>query len=503
MQALSLAKAISCFLLVILSSGVVLYAPQISGALGISVPLSSSGFGSQNIGVSRQFTLTNNDDNTVFAESNGINSFTTLQTVDCDMATQAEARVTKLVRDPDDQVINPNNLVFEVTVRQGDNLIRPTIQGDETREFCVDDGDSFIVTETGSQTGGFSFNTSPSGNCNIPSVAAGSTYQCTLTNTITGNGDQNEIVPSFEAPITPAADEGAAPAPAGTQGGVVGTTDVTAPTSMDPPFAPCEDETVDDVVIRAASSMKIIINGKVNLEKVQNALNELNTDHFHVAIINDIKDNDRILSSISNPPYTGKIIVEDPKGLKQKIIDYNILDVRRECSYITLAEAAGFATNANVAPLGEIGDPGRANLDPAQIDQLLIGGSILTTGTGDKPRSLNPPVATCNPGTADENNLAIYNIRGDIDRGSKALGQNDLLMYWTFDLIQTDSDRAKLVNNNNPIARVDLLTQEEKNKGIASYEQIAFDLTDLWTDCKQIPLTTESVFEPFINELNY
>jgi hypothetical protein len=388
----------------------------------------------------------------------------------------------------------------------------------ETRSTCLNVSttgttDISVMEET-NQIGGFTFTSTRTGDCEITDAIPGQNYQCTLINTIgTGGGNGLDIVGAQ-------ADTTDVESPPGIVGGLVaqaqaeGSTPAQPTDVLDPPFKRCEDNLAElgevgvsaqDRVLRAASSMKIVIDGKVNLEKVKDALNKFNTDVFQLALINDLKRDDHILSTVSGPAYTGSIIIKDSKGLEQKIIDYNILDVRRECSYITLAEAAGPATNANVFPLGLIGSAKRTDLDLSDVDKLLIGGRIVSGGTPNKPVFLNPPVAVCNPppqsGTNPlNNNFAIYNLKGTIDRHSKALdeGDNNLLMYWTFDLIQDDQDHAKIVDNNNPIAKVDLLTKEQKNK----YGQIDFSLTDLWTDCKQIALDNDMMLNFAANEFN-
>jgi hypothetical protein len=492
----ALVRFMTCFILAMLSSGIALYAPQYSDAQGVSAPLISPGVGSQNNGISRQITFAGNDGNTVFAQSISTANID----LNCQVGTQAELRVTKTVN-PTSRFAG-DDFVVRVDRLQG-VPIQWVLQNGETRGTCLNQGETVRVSEVESDTVEFTPVFAGDG-CVINSVIANEEYECVVTNTITGTGGNGIVRAQADG-----TDGDTALSDPEIEGGVIAQAGEPGPTlptgeglQRDPPFARCEDNTptgTTDPII-TPSSMKIVINGKVNLEKVHDALDELDTDQFHLALLNDLKENDGISSSISAPPYMAKIIIQDSHGLKQKIIDYNILDVRRECSYITLAEATGPATNANIAPLGEIGDPERANLHPSEIDRLLVGGPILTTGTTElRPLILNPPVTVCNAGENTNNNFAIYNIRGQIDRESKGLDGNNLVMYWTFDLIQQDIDLAKIVDNNNPFARVDLLTQEEKNR----YQPIRFSLTDLWTDCKQIALATDSVFEPFINELNY
>jgi hypothetical protein len=96
-------------------------------------------------------------------------------------------------------------------------------------------------------------------------------------------------------------------------------------------------------------------------------------------------------------------------------------------------------------------------------------------------------------------NFAIYNIRGHIDPRAQGLNENNLLIQATVDLNQEDIDLAKIVGKNNPLMRVDLLTREDRN----TIDPIKFTLTDVWTDCKQIALSSETELELFVNELNY
>jgi hypothetical protein len=500
-------KVTICFVLLMLGSGIPLYLPQNSNATSVSVPLGSnflsSGLSDQNIGFSRQVSVTDNSGNPIIGQFQSVQgSFQS----NC-LNTQATVFVTK-------QGNNQGNPIQILSISGGSSSVVASLNlaNGETGHGCINNGNGFQVVELGLAP-------ITTDGCSASSVSSGNEIFCRVINTGSTQGTQFPLnadgrseFPGISG-LTPTSTPGQESAV--TVGSLAEAGGPTTPQStatqtrpFNPPTGTCTDiqtQTTPAVTIRKPSSMKIVINGKVDLSKVQDALSDLRTNTFHVAVTSDLKSNDGISASISNPQFMGYIVVQDKKGLQQEIIKYNILDFRRECTFITLAEAAGPATNANVAPLGELGDPERAKLEPSEIDKLLLGGEQVTGGTPkDESLVFNPPFSGClvdtttNPPVLGDN-FAIYNIRGEIDRKSDALNEDNLLIQATIDLNQRDTDLAKLVDNNNPLMHVDLLTQENKDR----VDKISFSLSDVWTDCKQIALSTETVFEPFDNELNY
>jgi hypothetical protein len=87
-------------------------------------------------------------------------------------------------------------------------------------------------------------------------------------------------------------------------------------------------------------------------------------------------------------------------------------------------------------------------------------------------------------------------MRGDVSDTSKVFGKN-LAVLLTSDLVQFDTDLAKIVktrtnNANNPFLIANLIADEGTNNA----HKIDFTLHDVNTDCKQVSLTTESIFKP-------
>jgi hypothetical protein len=484
-----------------LGSSFLLCNPQGGYAQTVSVPLGSnigsnvlsSGFGDQTTGFSGQVTVTG---------SGAVDQFQSVTTsINCPEP-QAEVRVHKQVTGLSTGQLFP----ILISENAGTNHLLQ-LQAGNVDFRCVSSG--FVVQESG-------FNAVESGQCEVTAIIPGTIYDCTLTNTISGfrTDIEDEAVNNLNSAFRGKSVPGTEAALGGTVRSDVGSTAGQAtplqrPTN--PPTGACVDwKTTDSkATIRTPSSMKILINGKVNLDKVRDALYDLKTNKFHVAIASDLKNDDGILSAVAAPQFMGYIIVQDEKGLQQKIIKYNILDFRRECSYITLAKAAGPATNADAVPLGELGDPGRTDLQLSDIDRLLVGGERVVMGAGPRPLAFNPPFSEChvtdtvNAATGAQvsfgDNFAIYNIRGHIDPRAQGLNENNLLIQATVDLNQEDIDLAKIVGKNNPLMRVDLLTREDRN----TIDPIKFTLTDVWTDCKQIALSSETELELFVNELNY
>ena len=442
--------------------------------------------------------------------------------------TDAELFIQKILK-PNGFVTNQRQLTFTLNVIvTGDPVLEVTFKPSElvtdTKLVCLDEGDSFNVVEGPSQTSeGFSFIRSTNQECTGESVQSGQTFNCVFTNTLTGGDNTGGI--DIDASGAGQSDDvssqqGITLEQTVTTGGIQGplATQVTGDGRLtNSPFTACKDQKVDDnTVIRKASSAKYIINGRLPLDRVQETLEALKTKTVTIQIYSDLDPLDMVSSSVASPQFTGKIIIEGNREgdkqyeLKQKIVNYNILDIRTECMYITLAEAKGPATNANVAPLGELANTESKNIRPPETDKLLWGGNTVSSSpakSATEPGALNPPFAVCavpdnsdetTISQADRTNFAIYNLRGEV-KNVELLSGNNLALIVTADQYLAEADLAKLVNNNNPFIKTDLLIKEDKY----DYTQPGFELTDLWTDCKDLALTTDPVFEPILGETSY
>jgi len=391
-----------------------------------------------------------------------------------------------------------------------------SLQSGGTTAICVNPGQSFHVVELGSNPS-IEFDSTPSSGCD--GVMGNSDVTCTITNTIGLNSGQDAI----SAPLTPGVPNNLVktqpihPQAAIGQGS---TSSQASPTDRltNPPFQVCQANvlptaTGTNAILRLPSSGTYIIQGTVDATKVRSALNSLQSQDQSITIqlLSDLRPQDGTMTSIANPQFMGKFIITNNAGTTQRIIDFNVIGVRTECKYITLVKAVGHATNKNVAPLGDLANAKTSDLKAPDIDQLLVGGSTVTSTLANTgvASSLNPPFATCvTAGTTNQftnqvnpigivgDNLALYNLRGDV-KSMQNLG-NSFILEITSDIIPSDDDLAKIVKNNNPYVKVNLLSQEGQN----SVNIVPFELQDLWTDCKAVSLTTKSIFEPLPGEIN-
>jgi hypothetical protein len=260
---------------------------------------------------------------------------------------------------------------------------------------------------------------------------------------------------------------------------------------------------------RIPSAMTIVISGKVDLDSLGRQLQSWGTKSFNIVLKSDLQQEDGVMTQIANPRLEGEVVALNDDGAKQKVFNFVLSDVRTECKFITLAQAFGPAPNTNIAPLGQLGKVTRVNAP--SITKELLGGVLVGTSPPAKtlPTVLNPPFATCQAtgpsGTAGTaatgnipDNLALYVMKGDAKDISKISG-NTLTVELTADIQPSDTDLAKIVNANNPYLVANLIADAEN---INQAHRIDFSLTDVTTDCKQMSLTTKSIFNIFPNELS-
>ena len=105
----------------------------------------------------------------------------------------------------------------------------------------------------------------------------------------------------------------------------------------------------------------------------------------------------------------------------------------------------------------------------------------------------NPGVTT-NLKTND--NIGIYNVRGNVKEIGSLYGK-DVTVQINSDLVQATSDKAQILDNNNPYLKVNLVVDEDSDDA----HKVPFELKDLWTDWKDISLESQPVFEPIQSEI--
>ena len=445
--------------------------------------------------------------------------------------TQGSLTITKLVQNTNGIAAGDlSGLEFGISFTVDGALQGTTLAGPlDSKSFCFDAGTSIGAITEISQPAGLAFTSQVSDDCRGGTIQTGQNLNCSITNIITsssggvgavaqgglGSGAATSNVGQKQL-ITP---QSALGGQAGATTGEATASNLPTARQVNSPFQTCTANTVSgptklsaagtfaDEIIRAPSLAKYVVAGNVPLDKVKNALDSLRTNTIDIVISSDLLPNDGISLSVANAQFRGSIIVQDSAGLKQQVIHFNLDTIRTECQYITLAKGIGPANNAKVFPIGQM-DRDRKNLNPPDTTKELIGGTTLGSDVkGPFPAVLNPPFATCQTrdvnfaGTAkDENadNLAFYNVKGDITGDRASLSGNKLLMEITVDLVQTDPDEAKILNNNNPYIKVNLISKEKSN----SNSLIPFSATDVFTDCKKINLASNTIFKPKINELN-
>jgi hypothetical protein len=451
----------------------------------------------------------------IIFSSSGANNNVLAQTT-CP-AGQHALTIVKVLNDNNGIASNPVfHVIDTINGVQNTMTFSPSNSQSNSQFKCLDEGDSFTIREVHDTF--FSFVSVPSGTCN--GQMGTSDLTCTLTNTVTSqNGGGGGFVPQTGSTFAPPSVIGTTvPEPqAAISSGSTTSQASLAGRLTNPPFQVCQGNTLptSQDIFRLPSSGTYIIQGIVNAAQLRSALNSLQPQDQGVTIqlLSDLNPQDGNMLSISNPQFMGKFIVTSNDGTKQRVIDFNVVDVRTECKYITLARAVGHATNKNVAPLGEIGNTKTSDLQAPDIDKLLVGGNKVTSTIENKAVAsvLNPPFATCVSPATDKtgpfqastsptgiigDNLALYNVRG-ILKSPPNLG-NSFILEITSDIVPPDDDLAKIVKNNNPYIKVNLLSETGKN----SVNIVPFVLDDLWTDCKAVSLSTKSIFNILPGEIN-
>ena len=377
-------------------------------------------------------------------------------------------------------------------------------------EYNILEAESLLRAETG-----LAFDVNYSNDCRV-TASAGQSPNCTIRNTITAGssssgllipqgGNTGLVTPSVQTPdlLTP-------------QAGNTLTGTLSDPNN--PPFKSCQGnaksvsrdlpisggtETDEGkVLISAPSSATYLIEGKISLSKLNSAMNALKTNTFTIQLLSDLDlVSNKITLAPSAPGITGSILVESSNGLKQKIIPFDVKNVRTECKFITLAKN-GPTPNANIVPLGQINNKLKTITDP-EIKRLAVGGPTVTNDPLlGYPFVLNSPFATCTTAdttrTNSNDDIAIYSIKG-ITNKKNSLDGNNLIIQITSDLVQNETDLAKFPGGNNPYIQVNLLVDKNRNTA----HLIPFTLHSLWTDCKNVALTDSMVFSQFLGETKY
>jgi hypothetical protein len=445
----------------------------------------------------------------------------------CNTGTQAKLTIMKIIQDPNNLASGTDlsTLIFTITWTDNGQTNVFTLNGPASSQgVCITAGHTFSVSETGTPTG-FTFNSQLSNTCSGTAVA-NQDVSCVITNTIlssTGQTNNNLIIPNL-APSSPDTSNGVQTkrlvSPQGSlsgtglvspQGSLSGTAGAAANILTNPPDQTCAANTLSGTVAgtsaiatgveRIPSAAKLIIHGTVNLDKVKAAMNELGTDVLMFALGSDINDADKISLDLANDQFIGAAIAQSSDGAHQRVINFNIKDIRTECQFITLAEAI-----KGIAPIGGIKAPTAANTVPPN-NKLLIGGqTVATQPKTNFPSVLNPVFATCqttatsnglNPNSAD--NIAFYIVQGKVDI-NKVSGKT-LDVQITSILDTSASNLAKIAGggpHNSQFATVNLIADGNHQTS----HVIPFTLKNLFTDCKKINQAPKSIFELLTHELN-
>src|SRR5690349_1272624 len=418
---------------------------------------------------------------------------------------------------------NPVSPSQPFTVQITNGGVQGTVQVSQLQSasFCISPGLLTVVESPGNSPAYQLTNNGQivsSTSCNT-SVQAGQLLTCTITNSgsniIGGGFVQGKETPSPSGTNTAAI--GLASSIRDINPSIVEASPPGAPNRLtNPPFQTCAANTQNKTSLltinnqnlniplptRLPSSGTYVISGNADLGRLQNALDQFGTHTIRIELYDDLANMDRVLLGLNSPQFTGKIIVENDDGARQKVIPFNVDTVRTECKFITLAKA--FNT---VAPLGVIGNKKGSITAPATNKELVggieVGSSAALTGL---PFVLNPPFATCQTDTTQTgiasapDNLAIYIIKGSFASHSELSGHKRSVLL-TADLVQRDTDAAKIVktngnNANNPVLVANLISNENQNNA----RKLDFTLEDVNTDCKQISLSTKSIFSPLPGE---
>jgi hypothetical protein len=446
----------------------------------------------------------------------------------CNTGTQAKLTISKIVQDPNNLASGTDlsTLIFTITWTDNGQTNVVTLNGPTSSQgVCITAGHGFSVSETGTPAG-FTFNSQLSGTCSGTAVA-NQDVSCVITNTIltsTGQTNNNLIIPNV-APSSPNTSNGVQTQRLVTpQGSLLsGTAGVAGPTGseasnvptdkqINPPEQTCAANTVSGTVAgttaitaeatRIPSASKLVIDGSISLDKVKAALNELGTNTVLISLFSDLKANDGLSLNLANDQFVGKVTVLSPDGAHQRVINFNVKDVRTECQFVTLAEAI-----KGIAPIGGLKAPTAANTKPSD-NKLLIGGqTVSTVPKTDFPSVLNPVFATCQTtatggsgngsvGANNADNIAIYNVQGTVDINQ--VSGKSLDVQITSVINTADSNLVKITGKNSQFVAVNLIADGTHQ----SSHVVPFTLKNLFTDCKKVDQATNSIFRTLPHELN-
>jgi hypothetical protein len=486
------------------------FMPNANAATVFASPQSGTTF------TSRTFSSSNNP---AFAQSASIK---------CDPLSNGIVNINKVVSDPNNIASgSANSLPF--TIRLTDNSVENTFTltgGSPTSQTCITEGHQISIAEVG-QPDQFSFTPTFSSDCNSTTIQAGQTLNCTITNTVTGTGNnQAATAQSATIPGTPTI-----PAAGSSVTAQAATLSPFNPNS-NPPFQTCEanarssdgsiKNSLPDIktsnLERVPSAQTITLQGNIPLDKVRNAMNSLNTDTVIFSVENDLNPTDGVKTALSNPNIHGVAIIASDDGGREKHIDFDVQNVRTECKFVTIGQAAGPA-NANVLPIGGLGGTlNNIKIPDAKANKILAGlGPFVTPIAPNSaqpfPPQLNPIFATCqapsltftngvatvdmtNTANLNKDSLGFYNTKVTFHNLSQVSGHS-LELLLTSDIAFADADNAIITQGSNPLVQLSLVA----NPNHSTSHKIDSTLSDVWTDCKAISANSQTVYQPFNGEL--
>jgi hypothetical protein len=290
----------------------------------------------------------------------------------------------------------------------------------------------------------------------------------------------------------------------------------------DPPFRACEalvlDQNADvgdtNKFIRIPSGADYIIKGQISGDGLQSLIQENGKSDVTIRIINDLFQLDAFpISHEINSKYVGELVYFKDEGLKKNVLNFRIDSIDTSCYFITLIEPIKPLSNNEKNKFTPLGEKGKElfekHADTPKFIKLLKGESLVTEivkgvqgETLVDPRGLTPPFGPCattveafnfNDDTGlgffdgdltflNSGQFAHYNIIGDIRdkiNSKNYAGNLDFVIKLTVDLNLQASDRAKIVDNENPIVKVELLF----NPGGDSAQKLDFNLKGLTYNC--------------------
>ena len=294
--------------------------------------------------------------------------------------------------------------------------------------------------------------------------------------------------------------------------------------SSDPPFRGCEVRVIKkDTNVGSAddykhvpSSAEYIIKGGISGDELQSLIKDNGKTNVNIRIINDLHQLDTLpISPQVNSKYIGQFVFYKDEGLEQNSLNFRIDNINTDCTYITLVEPIRPLSNDGKNEFTPLGEKGKekfekhANVPPEY--KLLKGESvvkeiILSEDPVLDARGINPPFGPCAPfvqnsGFVDKDNdnindnedpnefdnaqFAVYNMVGNIHdkiRSKNYNGDVDLTIKLITDLNQLAIDKAKLVDNENPFTKIQLLL----NPNTDSAQKLDFELKELSYNCKGV-----------------